>query len=207
MTEAGADYFGYSEEYWAGLSEQSRRVLRLVRPLPPGTQVTVGFGYLEQWLAFQEETAVTAGGEFNLCPDFQRGHVWTLDQQARYVENVLRNVAPLELHFNSPAYDGRFSSESGGMHPYDFVCVDGLQRLTAVREFIAGKLKIFNTLVASDLRGTPFDPFRVSLRFTMTIHTLKYRADLLRMYLDINNGGSIHTEAELERVRALLSSL
>jgi hypothetical protein len=202
-TSLEAAYFGLSDEYWDKLSTKSKRAMRLVRPLPAGESATVHLPYLERWLKDQEETATKMGGTFDLCPEFQRGHVWTLEQQQRYIENLLRGIAPRELRFNSPVYDGR-SRAGGDMHPYDFVCIDGLQRLTAVRDFLAGNFTVFDALFADDLRETPFDPFRMTMYLTITIHSLNKRAELLRMYLDINNGGSAHTQAELDRVRSLL---
>lgn len=198
-----ASYFGLSTTYWNSLSEKSKTAMRLVRPLPAGESSSVHFGHLEDWFKYQEETATKMGGAFNLCPDFQRGHVWTPEQQERYVESFLRGVAPKELRFNSPVYDGH-NRAGGDMHPYDFVCIDGLQRLTAARDFLAGRVKVFGSLVADDLRETPFDPFRMTMYFTITIHSLNKREELLQMYLDINNGGSAHTKEELDRVRALL---
>jgi hypothetical protein len=200
-----ADYFGYSKTYWDKLSDKSKRAIHAVRPLPASHSYTVHFGHLEEWLNGQEETAYKMGGDFDLCPDFQRGHVWTREQQLRYVENLLRGIAPRELRFNSPIFD-EHRRTGGDLHPYDFVCVDGLQRLTAVRLFLIGDFKVFDELYAEDLRGTPFDPFRMSMYFTMNVHSLNERSGLLRMYLDINNGGSAHTEAELDRVRALLKA-
>jgi len=203
--DSEAAYFGLSDTYWNGLSEQSRAVMRLVRPLPPGDSSTVHLGHLENWLSDQQQTAAQMGGTFDLNPDFQRGHVWTPEQQQRFIESFLRGVAPKELRFNCPAYD-HHNRAGGDINPYDFVCVDGLQRLTALRHFLAGGVKVFGEIRAEDLRGTPFDPFRMTMYVTATIHSLNRRADLLKMYLDINNGGSAHTEAEIERVRALLAA-
>lgn len=203
-TKSGeAAYFGLSGTYWNGLSDQSKRAMRLVRPLPSGESSTVHLAFLERWLKDQEDTAAKMGGKFDLCPDFQRGHVWTPEQQQRYIENLLRGIAPRELRFNSPVYDNQ-ARAGGDINPYDFVCVDGLQRLTAVRCFLTGGFKVFDELYADDLRGTPFDPFRMTMYLTITIHSLNKRADLLRMYLDINNGGTAHTQEEIGRVHVLL---
>lgn len=197
-----ASRFGLSDTYWKGLSEKSRQMMRVVRPLPHGQSATVHLFHLERYLEEQEGAARQMGGTFDLCPDFQRGHVWRQDQKERYVENLLRGVAPREIRFNSPSYgNGR---PGGDIHPYDFVCVDGLQRITATRQFLAGDFPVFGDVFATDLAGTPFDPFRITMYLTVTVYSLNRRADLLQMYLDINNGGAAHTESEIERVKSLL---
>jgi hypothetical protein len=81
-------------------------------------------------------------------------------------------------------------------------CVDGLQRLTAVRRFLAGEIKAFG-MVAKEFTGTPFDPRRYMLR--MAVHVYQTRAELLQYYIDLNAGGTPHEPEEIERVRALLA--
>jgi len=70
-----------------------------------------------------------------LNPDFQRGHVWTEEQQIAYMEYLLMGGNNARtIYFNKPSW-GDFRARSG----YDeFVCVDGLQRLTAVRKYCSG---------------------------------------------------------------------
>lgn len=59
--------------------------------------------------------------------------------------------------------------------------------------------------VAADLRGSPFDPFRMSYRLQIGIYGFKSRAELLRFYLDLNFGGTAHAPQEIERVKGLLA--
>ena len=64
-----------------------------------------------------------------LNPDFQRGHVWTEEQQIAFVEFMLRGGKSAKvIYFNHP---GWMDDWKGNM-----VCVDGLQRLTACMRFI-----------------------------------------------------------------------
>ena len=50
-------------------------------------KVNSSWKYLEDWLE-----DLRRRGELDLNPDFQRGHVWTEQQQIRYVEFVLRGI-------------------------------------------------------------------------------------------------------------------
>lgn len=48
-------------------------------------------------------------GTVELNPDFQRGNVWTKDQQTKFIESLLANSVSssgLILHFNSPYFGG-----------------------------------------------------------------------------------------------------
>lgn len=68
-----------------------------------------------------------------LCPDFQRGHVWTEEQQSKYIEFILRGgKTGRDFYFNW----NRKTDE--------LVCVDGLQRTTALLHFITGDIKVFD---------------------------------------------------------------
>lgn len=140
----------------------------------------------------------------NLLPDFQRGHVWSPAQQAHYIENVYRGVIPHEamlIQFNCPHFD---DWDYDGELPREMQIVDGLQRLTAVRNFLAGEVKPFG-LAIDDLAGSSYDPRRQRYRLRIAVHTFPHRADLLRHYLDLNTGGTPHAAAEIDRVRELLT--
>lgn len=75
-----------------------------------------------------------------------------------------------------------------------------MQRITAIRKFIKGELNVF---------GIKHDelPIRVilrDLRIVIQLYEFKNKKDLLQFYLDLNSGGTAHTEVELNRVRSLM---
>ena len=129
-----------------------------------------------------------------ICPDFQRGRVWTEAQQIAYVEHLLRGGKGSELiRFNHP---GWFRSFKG-----DMVLVDGLQRLTAALRFVWNDLPVFGHYREE---WTGWIPIQVG--FLFMVNDLRTRAEVLQWYLEINEGGTPHTEAELDRVRGLLEA-
>lgn len=141
-------------------------------------------------------------GGLDLVPDFQRGHVWTPDQQRHFIENALRGVISSSgflLQFNCPNWE---NFNYTGDLPRGFQCIDGLQRLTAVREFMAGRVRPFG-LTPDDLNCSRYSVRGSTYRFRLAIHDFTTRADLLQHYLDLNAGGTPHSAAEIERVRAL----
>lgn len=127
----------------------------------------------------------------NLLPDFQRGHVWKVEQKVKYIEFLLKGGETNNVfYFNHPGWMNSFKGE--------FVIVDGLQRLTAITDFIDEKFTVFDNLHYSeiDLSGN------WGVKFN--INNLKTRREVLNWYLEINENATPHTIEELERVKSLL---
>jgi len=132
----------------------------------------------------------------NLQPEFQRGHVWNIGQQEKYIaallENRIKNADTIFL--NCPNWN------SGGYE--NFVCVDGLQRITAVTNFYNNKIKYNDIYFIND-----FEDKIAMLRYHLlkiNINTLKTNKEVMEWYIDMNSGGTIHTEEEIIRVRELI---
>jgi hypothetical protein len=127
-------------------------------------------------------------------PDFQRGHVWTEEQQISYCEYILRGgPSGRDVYFNCP------NRENGGIEG-DFTLVDGKQRIQAVLRFLNNEIRVFGTY-HRDFEG----PLRsMSCNFQWHVAAIETRAELLEWYLDFNSGGTDHRQEELDRVRELL---
>jgi hypothetical protein len=157
-------------------------------------QVNVSWCFLLEYLKTQL-------GEYGLDlePDFQRGHVWTEEQQVAYVEYALRDgaITGRDLYFNCPGW------QRGGIGTPEspYVIVDGLQRLTAATKFLRNELRAYGHL-HREFKG------RLHLtgpQFIWHVNDLKTRAEVLQWYLEFNSGGTPHSQAELARVRKLLA--
>ena len=132
--------------------------------------------------------------DLDLNPDFQRGHVWTAEQQSAYIEFVLRGgKSGLDFYFNHPHWMGSFEGQ--------MVCVDGLQRITAIRRFFNDEVPVFGGYVASQIDGV-----RRSMKYNVHVHvnSLPTRKEVLQWYIEFNAGGTPHTKEEIDRVRALM---
>lgn len=158
----------------------------------------VPLGYLERWLTSQ-------GDELDLDPDFQRGHVWTPDQQSRFMEFLLRGgKSSRTIYWNHPSYTN--SPSPNCSLPPKLVIVDGKQRLTTLRLFLQDKVNVF---------GHPYsqyeDPKNIlgpsGPNLRMQINNLQTRKEVLQWYLELNDGGTVHTSEELTRVRSLMTGL
>lgn len=142
-------------------------------------------------------------GMVELNPDFQRGHVWTAAQQIHYIENALRGIvsAPaFVIQLNCPNWE---SDKYSGDLPHGFQCIDGLQRLTAVQKLMDGTIKPFG-LSMEDLEYSSFSLKGVTYRFRIEIFSFQSRAELLQHYIDLNAGGTPHSQEEIARVKQLL---
>lgn len=163
--------------------------------------IDVPLSYLERTLADYREVY-----NLELNPDFQRGNVWTVVQQVRWLEFFFKggNSANI-IRFNCPEFQGMGQYREllvGEIRESHMVCVDGLQRLTAMLAFLNNKVKIFG-IYFKDFEDKP--GLNYSLRFN--INGLQTRREVLQWYLDINSGGTVHTQKELERVRKLIAEL
>lgn len=161
-------------------------------------QVNIGLDGLEKRLTNWENDDYYA---LQLVPDFQRGHVWTPQQQTDFVEYFLSGgKSGLTIYFNKPSWQG------AGSGPYaydDFVCVDGLQRLTALRGFMHNEVRAYGQLYAEF--GQEIGAARNSESLVFNINSLQTRAEVLTWYLQMNSGGTPHTVPEIARVQVLLA--
>jgi hypothetical protein len=134
-----------------------------------------------------------------MIPDFQRGHIWNENQQIAYVEFFLRGgITGRVIYFNDPNWMNWGLNKKG----YNgFVLVDGLQRITALLKFVNNKLPIFGDNYFNDFED------RLSLTdnsLLFNVNNLKTKKEVLIWYLELNSGGVVHTEKELNKVRELL---
>ena len=98
-------------------------------------QCDVNISRVPRWIKDMEEDM-----NLQLNPDFQRGHVWTEEQQIAWLEFFLKGGKSGNIiYFNCPSW--HWSVPDGAYN--EFVCVDGLQRLTAICRFINNEIKVF----------------------------------------------------------------
>lgn len=172
-----------------------------IKPFTPNGdyEVNVSLNYLESAI---KDYIDDYGLELN--PDFQRGHVWNESQQISYVEFLLKGgVTARVIYFNCPYFTcGCVDDYKNGKYEMPMQCVDGLQRLTAIRKFLNNELSIFNGNYLDDFEDKKVLLRTMSLR--ININNLKTRKEVLQWYLDFNTGGTVHSNEEIERVRNLL---
>jgi hypothetical protein len=139
----------------------------------------------------------------DLSPEFQRGHVWTMEQRIKFVEYILKGgkiYAP--IIFNSPAFAGHRHHKDSDLDE-TVIIVDGLQRLTTMRMFMHNEVGVFGGYKLND-----FDNPKLITRgfhFRVAVNTLQTRKELLQFYIELNEGHIAHSSEEIARVKGLLN--
>lgn len=142
--------------------------------------------------------------ELNMDPDYQRGHVWTRDQQVAFVGYFLSGGPVPNIWIQR--YD---SARTGGRqyHELAIEVLDGKQRLTALQAWMDGKIPA--RLVNGDVIWSA-DLSTVDWRFCRGIK-INYvdltRAEQLNLYVNLNAGGTPHSPDEIARVEAMIQDL
>lgn len=147
-----------------------------------------------------------------LTPDFQRGLVWTQEQRVQYIEGLLSGAMGMHgrlITFNCSSYGHALDAETDipGM-----VCLDGLQRLSAVRDFIGRKFKVCPALDLEQGEGVEWDYFsdtrysmeRIGNGLIFQILNFVRKKDVLNYYLMLNSGGTAHSPEEIQRITQML---
>ena len=173
----------------AGVERTSMTYEQLRERRPPwGTSSTVCLRWLTSF--FDEGTVVV--------PEYQRGHVWTREQASAFVGHWLEGGTVPPIYIQRWADPDR--SED---------LVDGLQRVTALRDFNDGTIPaVLHDGISFYLQQMDAgDQRRIRSHSGPTISivyvTLPTLADVLSFYIRINQGVA-HAPEELARVAELL---
>lgn len=152
-------------------------------------------------ISLREANIMMDSGEIDLSPDFQRNIVWDNVRKSRLIESVLLRI-PLPVFYFSANREGILS------------VVDGLQRLTAIREFMQNRLPLQGLEYLNDCEGCTYNKGKKILddrllrRFNLTQITLniidyqsptKVKYDIFRR---LNTGGRPLNSQELRNCLA-----
>ena len=88
---------------------------------------------------------------YTLDPDYQRRHRWTTQQKSRLIESFIMNVPVPPLFLYEWDYN-------------KYEVMDGLQRLTAVREFYADVFELSGLEYWTELEGLPYSKLPSRIR-------------------------------------------
>lgn len=121
-------------------------------------------------------------------PDFQRPPVWNEGQNIRFMESLWLELPIGSYVINACGFLG------DKLHPYDYMLLDGQQRLRAIEGYIKNEFPVFgyhfNEISIVDNRRFKNLSFpRYELHET-NIENLK------RIYNRMNFGGTAHTESQ-----------
>lgn len=84
----------------------------------------------------------------------------------------------------------------------EFVCVDGLQRITACLRFLNNEIPVFGHFLSEYE-----DSLSNLIALEFVINDLPTKKDVLKWYIELNTGGTVHSEEEIARVKNMLNEL
>lgn len=181
---------------------KTAKLSKIVKPVTDSLyEVDVSWNSLD----WQIESFSKDYGGVDLNPDYQRGHVWTELQQQRFIEASMRKVLPSSaflIQLNCPNWNENYTK---GDLPLGMQCIDGLQRLTAVKGYLAGDVKPFGMHIR-EFDGSSFMCRGLTgpARFRIAMYGFTKKREVLEHYLAHNTGGTPHSDDELDRVREML---
>ena len=147
------------------------------------------------WNEFEEQFILPTKREIilDLDPDYQRDYVWTEEQEIKYIEHILRGgIQGKDIWLNCPGWMKNYRGP--------FEVVDGKQRIKAVLDFIHNKIPVFGNNYYKD-----FDRLPIGYGdFLVHVNDLPTRKQVLQWYIEMNEGGTVHTKAEIDKVKELL---
>lgn len=111
-------------------------------------------------------------GDLDLSPDFQREFVWLdITRKSRLIESLLLRI-PLPVFYLAQDEDGRFK------------VVDGVQRLTVIRDFLSNKFRLRNLEYLKECEGKWFkNPYKNSNESLDPVYVR--RIEQTQLYLNI----------------------
>lgn len=165
-----------------------------VQGLTPDCTYKINFGlasipnFLEQY-------------EIDMDPDYQRGYVWTSEQKQLFVGAAIQN------HNAIPPF---WFNWYGEKHVSHSEVVDGKQRLNAVLGWLDNQ---FDAICPCGERFWWHDVDEIGKR-GLSMNTIFYmqftqldRLGVLKHYLSLNAGGTIHSPKDLDKVRDMIKEL
>jgi len=132
----------------------------------------------------------------DIAPSYQRRHRWPIDKQSALIESFLLNI-PVPPIYLAEDEAGRYS------------VVDGKQRLTAIADFMAGRLCLKSLESLTEAEGYCFSDFPDEVRNTLSIRPFLRVITLLRksspllkyeVFIRLNRGGESMEPQELRNV-------
>jgi uncharacterized protein with ParB-like and HNH nuclease domain len=152
---------------------------------------------LVRFVKYLQEEVEEYGLQLN--PDFQRGHVWTEQQQIDWLEYFLMGGKSGNVIYLNNPFLHRYREPKPNEYG-DYVCVDGLQRITSIQKFVSNEIKVF---------GSYFKEYEEPVRMIkhnikVNINDLRTKSEVLKWYIGMNSGGTPHSKSEIERIEELL---
>lgn len=135
-----------------------------------------------------------------VLPPWQRLIVWDAERQRAFIEGIILGFPPGAIVTVEPDWTTGEDGSAKVLRGSNWL-IDGQQRVTAIREFIEGRLSIFDGVRYGDMPRV--EQLRRFDRVVLTRIVLPNSTNedtLKRLYRRMNYGGVAHTEQDLQRL-------
>ncbi len=170
------------------MTEMYHQRLRRVQLLTPDCTYRVDYA-IAAIPRFLEQYSV------DMDPDYQRGYVWTKKQKQAFVGAVLQNHHAIPIFWFNTLDIGK--SE----------VVDGKQRLNAILGWLDNRYEEIcpcgETFWYRD--ADVIAKRSLNMMVTLKMHFVQLsRLDVMKFYLSLNSGGTVHKPKDLNKVRKMI---
>lgn len=132
-----------------------------------------------------------------VLPTWQREEVWTTEQKISFVEGIFLGFGTGFLVVNGREWVG----DEGTPALMAGWLIDGQQRVSAIRDFLAGNYPIFGSTYWADIpRAQQVRRFLNEPFPQMEIVYIGHEPTLKDLYYRLNRGGAVHTDADMLRL-------
>lgn len=132
----------------------------------------------------------------DIAPHYQRRDRWSPEKQSALIESFILNVPVPPVYLSEDEY-GQYS------------VIDGKQRITAIRDFLSGDLKLRSLKKFPELEGARFADLPIQLQNALTVRPYIRVTTLLKqsnenlkyeVFLRLNTGGDTLKPQEIRNV-------
>ena len=131
---------------------------------------------------------------FDAIPKFQRdNNKWTKKMKISYVENIIKGCKsqPIMLY-------------SIGGNLTDSMILDGLQRTTAIYDFIVGNITVFGDYSYKELCDSKI--VNIGVTIPIRVYTFNNEADVVKFYIEMNENIT-HSAKDIDKARKYLDGI
>lgn len=135
---------------------------------------------------------------FKAVPDFQRSNdKWSVEMQQGFVKNVIKGFNTVVMLYEIKEDIEKYSEYS------DCKIMDGLQRITAIHDFMKGKFKVmglsYKELIDANIISFTSAPVRV------TIYSFQNESEAIEFYIEMNENIT-HSPEDIKKAKAALAA-
>ena len=131
---------------------------------------------------------------FDAIPKFQRdNNKWTKKMKISYVENIIKGCKsqPIMLY-------------SIGSNLTDSMILDGLQRTTAIYDFIVGNITVFGDYSYKELCDSKI--VHIGVTIPIRVYTFNNEAEVVKFYIEMNENIT-HSAKDIDKAREYLDGI